>query len=117
MDEHSLDQLIIYMALAQGQSRVRGPPRGMVTSLHVATAVHMGTCVRTCGIDLFCRIDPIFARLVTLLHKTQHIGTARLTHAAEAITGVRFTQREEDGTLFVEVAAPGGMGFASPPAS
>ncbi len=46
VDEHSLDQLVIYMALARGRSAVKGPPRAMVSSLHVETAVHMGACVR-----------------------------------------------------------------------
>ena len=41
MDEHTLDQLLIYMALAEGTSRVRGPPQSMITSEHVATAIHV----------------------------------------------------------------------------
>jgi len=41
VDEHTLDQLLIYMALAEGTSRVRGPPQSMITSEHVATAIHV----------------------------------------------------------------------------
>ena len=42
VDEHSMDQVIIYMALAQGRSCVKGPGKEARTSLHVDTAIHMG---------------------------------------------------------------------------
>jgi RNA 3'-terminal phosphate cyclase len=42
VDEHMIDQLILPMALAQGTSRVRGPPKRLITSLHLETAIHMG---------------------------------------------------------------------------
>lgn len=41
VDEHALDQILIYMALAKGTSRVRGPPRVMMTSKHMPTAIHV----------------------------------------------------------------------------
>lgn len=102
MDEHSLDQLVIYMALAHGKSTVKGPPRAMITSLHVETAVHMGAWPR-------CRTRLLFfARLSS--HITQSNPFTPST--AEAITGVRFTQQEEgDGGALVLEVAEGGMGF------
>jgi len=41
VDEHTLDQLVMYMALAQGTSRVLGPPRSFLSSNHVATAIRI----------------------------------------------------------------------------
>lgn len=41
VDEHTLDQLLVWMALAKGRSCVRGPPQSMITSEHVATAIHV----------------------------------------------------------------------------
>ena len=41
VDEHTLDQMLIYMALAEGTSRVRGPPHVMMTSEHMPTAIHV----------------------------------------------------------------------------
>lgn len=37
VDEHTADQLIVFMALAKGTSRLLAPPRGMLTSLHLET--------------------------------------------------------------------------------
>lgn len=42
VDEHTMDQVIIYMALADGVSQVKGPAKEARTSLHVETAIHMG---------------------------------------------------------------------------
>lgn len=51
VDEHTLDQLVIYMALAQNHSVVKGPARAMISSLHVQTAVEMSKfgCKWVCG--------------------------------------------------------------------
>lgn len=46
MDAHTIDQLILPMALAQGTSRVRGPPKRLIASLHLETAIHMGAKIR-----------------------------------------------------------------------
>jgi hypothetical protein len=102
VDEHTLDQLVIYMALARkGRSVVKGPPRRMISSLHVETAVHMGTWWFAVG----WRLEP------------GRLAYAQLTHnfntSAETITGVLFTQlderAEDGGALVLEVAE--GMGF------
>ena len=45
VDEHTLDQLIIFMALCSGESRVRGPAPPY-KSLHVPTAVHFASRFR-----------------------------------------------------------------------
>jgi len=41
VDEHTQDQLLIYLALAKGRSCVHGPPQSMITSEHLATAIHV----------------------------------------------------------------------------
>lgn len=40
VDEHTLDQLIIFMALAKGKSRLLCPKKSSITSQHVKTAIH-----------------------------------------------------------------------------
>ena len=40
VDEHTADQLVVYMALAHGTSRMRAPPAASLTSLHLPTALH-----------------------------------------------------------------------------
>lgn len=42
VDEHTFDQLVVYMAMAKGRSRVLGPPKSHLTSLHLETAVRIG---------------------------------------------------------------------------
>jgi RNA 3'-terminal phosphate cyclase len=37
VDEHTADQLVVFMALAKGTSRLLVPPREMLTSLHLET--------------------------------------------------------------------------------
>lgn len=36
-DEHTVDQLVIFMALAKGRSRLLAPPRSMLSTLHLET--------------------------------------------------------------------------------
>lgn len=38
-----MDQLIIFMALAKGKSRVLAPKHSSITSLHLETAIHFIT--------------------------------------------------------------------------
>jgi hypothetical protein len=73
----------------------------MVSSLHVETAVHMGACVRA-------YVDRAYTYYLIRIQITH------ITNTAEAITGVRFTQREEGdgGALVLEVAE--GMAFTAP---
>jgi RNA 3'-terminal phosphate cyclase (ATP) len=43
VDEHTLDQLIIFMALAKGKSRLLCPGSSSITSQHVETAIYFAT--------------------------------------------------------------------------
>ena len=38
--EHTTDQLVAYMALAAGTSRLKGPPAAALTSQHLPTVLH-----------------------------------------------------------------------------
>lgn len=40
MDEYTLDQLVIFMALARGHSRVRCPKPSSISSEHLPTTIH-----------------------------------------------------------------------------
>ncbi len=40
MDEHLADQLVVFMAVAQGPSRILCPARSSISSQHLQTAVH-----------------------------------------------------------------------------
>ena len=45
--EHTTDQLVAYMALAAGTSRLKGPPAAALTSQHLPTVLHFrGTAHR-----------------------------------------------------------------------
>jgi len=43
VDEHMMDQLVVFMALAKGKSCVIGPPPSHFTTIHLQTGVHITT--------------------------------------------------------------------------
>ena len=59
--EHTADQLIVYMALADGKSRLRAPPAKSTTSMHLPTVIHFaqllsGATFRIATADDGCQI-------------------------------------------------------------
>lgn len=51
VDEHTMDQLVIYMVLAKGRSRIVGPPPPLFTSIHLETGVHISTLFTGVGFE------------------------------------------------------------------
>jgi RNA 3'-terminal phosphate cyclase (ATP) len=52
VDEHTADQLLLYMAHAQGQSRVKCAPEGTSSSLHIATCVKIISDMKDVSFDI-----------------------------------------------------------------
>lgn len=48
VDEYLMDQLVIFMALAKGRSRVRCPAPTSISSLHLETAIYFSELL--CGV-------------------------------------------------------------------
>ena len=53
VDEHTADQLLLYLAFAGGPSRLRCAPAGDRSSLHIATGVQIVTALRGTGAVTF----------------------------------------------------------------
>ena len=47
--EHTSDQLVVYMALAKGTSRLRAPPKEALTSQHLPTVLHFASLLSGCA--------------------------------------------------------------------
>ncbi len=65
VDEHTADQLLLYMAHAQGQSRVKCAPEGASSSLHIATCVQIISDMTDVSFDISSADETDGCRIIT----------------------------------------------------